>query len=340
MKYIQTRAFIKHLEGASPKQFSPIYLILTKNEYERKHALDSLLTFLLPASLNRDLCLKYFDGDSLQSAALFEELGSLSFFSAQRVVVIQNADKMKKTTMELVEKYFASPNPAVYLVLAAAAINHNTTFYKAAEKAGVALEIAEEKPWEKEKSVMAWMMQRATENRKTMAAEACQVLLKHLGTDQTLLHNELEKLFCYVGERTSITMQDVHAICSVINTETIWQLGEAIFRRDAPAALRIGKALLEESGNLIGLLKQIRHQFQTHFQICCLLNAGGGATEVSQAYPYMRGAILERNMQLAQRYGMYKFKQGILSIDEAELAAKNSGTDPEVLAEMLIIRLI
>jgi DNA polymerase-3 subunit delta len=90
---------------------------------------------------------------------------------------------------------------------------------------------------------------------------------------------------------------------------------------------------------LIVLLRQLRSQFQTEIQICTILAQGGGASEVTRQFTYMKGCILERHMALAQSYGLQNCKNGLLSIDETELQAKNSALEASLLADLLMIKL-
>lgn len=339
LKYSNLRAFEKHLEGAAPHHFSDVYMILSKEEFARKAGSDLLIKFLLKEEKVPEMCLHLFDAEIHTCDDVLNELQGLTFFSKKRMILLQNADKWDKAATAKLEAYFTAPNRSVYLVISASSINRATTFYKKAEKVGIILDIAEEKPWEKEKLLAEWLYTMAAQQGKKMDLATCQVFLKQLGTDQTLLHQELEKLICYVGERKEITSQDISAICSSINIENGWQLGESIFRKDPGTALRISKALLSEGLVLIALLRQIRAQFQTEYQVCSILSNGGGSNDVAQQFPYMKGHILERHVKLAQSYGMSNFKKGILKIDETELQAKNSGINPDLLAERLIIQL-
>ena len=128
-------------------------------------------------------------------------------------------------------------------------------------------------------------------------------------------------------------------MCQSNPSETIWQLGEALFRRDPGAALRISKGLLSEGSPFLGLLRQIRSQFQTEYQISCILADGGTSSDVAQNYPYMKGVILEKHLHTARSYGKEKFKKALLAIDETELSAKSSGADEDLLNERLIYQL-
>ena len=339
MKYTNARAFEKHLEAAAPQHFSNLYMILVKEAFARKTMVDLLVRVLLKEEKTPEMSVRLFDAESHSILDILSELQASTLFAKKRVLLLQNADSLDKAAMGKLEAYFAMPNPAVYLVITATTVNRATNFYKKAEKAGIILDIAEEKPWEKEKQLAEWLHEEARKQGKHIEMQTCGILLKQLGTDQALLHQELEKLINYTGERKDITPQDISVICIHVNVENIWQLGEAIFRKDTASALRIGKALLSEGVALIALLRQIRAQFQTEYQVCSILSAGGNSFDVTQQFPYMKGHILERHLQLAQHYGMQNFKNGILKIDETELQAKNSAADPDVLADRLFVRL-
>ncbi len=340
MKYVQFRPFEKHLEASAPQHFAPIYLILAKESAERKMATDRLLQALRQGS-GSTFSLKILEGESVSPQELYMELNSLSFFSDRLLLLIHQADQLKSESKELLEAEIAkSKHSLLYLVLTAETLSGATNFYKKIEKVGVVLDLNQpEKPWEKEKRMQEWLVSHASSCGKTLEPAASQALLQQVGTDFSQLQQELEKLICYVGERNQIRASDIATVCMSVNLETVWQLGEAIFQRHAADALRIGKALVSDGTAFFVLLRQIRNQFQTEYQVCSILAGGGNASDISVAFPYMKGTILNRHIQMAQGYGMPSLKRGLLEIDKTETLAKNSGIDPEVLAELLWIKL-
>ncbi len=339
MKYDNIRAFEKHLEGAAPRHFSPNYLIMGKEDFECREAVALVIKSILPKEGDRDMALRMFDGNQVELNDLLTELHSQSMFVPVRVICIQQAEKLKKAIMDELEKYLGKIPPNQYLVMSSSGIAKNTRFYKAAEKEGVVLDFPEAKPWEKEKKLTEWVGKLAARERKLMSYQVCQTFVQQAGTDMPTLAQELEKLFCYIGERNEITIQDVAKICTNHHVESIWQLGEAIFRRDAAVALRIIHSLLTEGQALLPLLRQVRSQFNTEFHICTMLQQGKHPQDVQQEYPYMRGQILDRHIESARSYGLEAFRQGILSIDETEMCIKNSQIDEQLLAQLLMIKL-
>lgn len=336
MKYDNIRAFEKHLEGA---KFSPLYLILGSGHCERQEAIDLLLQALLPAPGQKELCLTQMDGSRVDEQELGNGLHSYSLFSKLKVIWIQQADKLKKAVQDNLVVYFNRPFPDQFLILSGESWQKNTTFYRTADKEGVILDFADLKPWEKEKYLIEWVNKKGAAERKIIHYPVCQFLVKRVGQDMSSLSQEIEKLVCYVGEKKEITQHDVESVCHNQSTETIWQLGESIFRRDPAAALPIAHSLLTEGEPLLVLLRQIRSQFQTEFQISLLLAQGKPPQDISSEFPYLKGQILERHIRQAREYGMDSLKRGLLALDEAELKAKNSDRDDKWIMELLIVRL-
>lgn len=341
MKYSTQRAFEKHLADASPQHFSLIYTVLTKDDFIRKTSTDLLVKYLMPKEGSRSLSCRTIDGSRTELQPLLQELNTRGLFADKRVIVIEQADQLSKQICEKLESYLSRPSKDCYLVFTAGALNHSTRFYKALEKEGVILEIAEEKPWEKEKTVQEWLVGQAHRLGKNMEHQTAQLLVKQIGSDYAILNQELEKVACFIGERKIISENDVRTICITQSTDNAWQLGEAIFRLDGGGALKIVKGLLSSDASVFfGLIRQLRSQFQTAFQICSILANGGDQAEISRQFPYLRGQILERQLQASQKYGMARFKKGMILIDETELKAKNSSIDVALLADLLIIKLV
>lgn len=339
MKYTQLQAFSKHLQNAAPNHFAPVYVIIGKNAFERHAAVNSLLAALFPQEQERSLAVRTLEGEQVAVGALMSELYSQQLFASRRGLHLLNADKADKALTAKLESYFTNPDPTLYLIVSASALHHSSTFYKKCEKVAVLLEFAEEKPWEKEKSIISWIVAQVASEGKQINAAAAKHIVKLLGPEQSTLFNELKKLSCYVGNRKEITAQDITAICSSVNSENGWQLGEALLKREPAAALRIGRELLLEGNAAIGMVRQIRSQFQTAFQVGSIIAHGGSDGDITKLFPYMRGFTLERQRSLAQTYGIARFKTAMLLIDETEWQLKSSGTDTSFTIELLIMKL-
>lgn len=338
MKYTQLNAFEKHLNAASPHHFADVYVILSKESFERRLGEELLLKFMHSAFSG--LSPVILEGEDVGAQALRTELNTLSFFTPRHLVVIQHVEKLKAAAKEVLDDYLTKPSRKLFLVLSAESLAVNTVLYKKAEKAGVVLELGiGEKSWEKESRMAEWLVSSAASADKKLDSRAAQAMLQQLGVDQALLNQELQKLICYVGERSLITTEDVVTICINVNVETIWQLGEAIFKSEAGSAFRIAKSLLRQGGALIPLLRQLRTQFQTGLLVSSVLSKGGAPEEISKSLPYLKGSLLQRQIDFSKRYGMARYKKGLIQIDATETLSKNSAVDHELLLDKLLITL-
>ncbi len=335
MKYTQLSAFEKHLQNGAARFPPPLYLLIGKEDFSRRKALEALLKTY--GDLSSSSAVKTLEGDH---PAIFEELGALSLFSKRSILVLNAIEKWSKPTQKHVEKVLASPNTSQLLILNGTALNKNTTLYKRCETIGVLLEVPEEKPWEKEKSLAAWLIQAAQNLGKQCDPIAAQLLVKQLGVDQALLEQELFKLVCYVGERRRIEIADVATICGTLPTQTAWQLADALIKGDLAAAWPIANQLLLDPQQLLPLLRALRSQWQNGLQMTSLHQQGVSPEHIQRHFPNLSPSLIHRQLQQFIPYGMRRFKLGLLAIDSAESAAKNSGGDEQKILERLLFNLI
>lgn len=330
MKLDNLRAFDKQLQASAGLQPSTLYTIISKDSYDVKRALESLLRVL-------PLPVKSYPASQVASA--LADLNTYSLFSEKRIIHLTEIENLDKSSHPALVKAFQTLPKEVCLVLSGQALHRGSQLYKNAEENGVIVDIPELKPWEKEKVVEEWVVDHLQGCGKKITPQVAKLLVKQIGTDQSALFQEMEKLLCYTLDKQVVEMSDVSAITAAASLETIWQLGEALFNRQAEAAFRIASALVDEGNPILTLLRQVRSQFQTEFQVCCILDAGGTKQDVSAQFPYMKGFILDRHVQQATNYGRHRFKKALIKIDETEMAVKSSAVGPEILLDLLIGRL-
>jgi DNA polymerase-3 subunit delta len=309
-----------------------IYLVVAKEENERKAAVKRLLTTLLKEE-DSALGLKTFDNQEL--SPVLEELNTFNLLAERRVILVHNVETVQKG----LEKYFSNPADSTYLVMDSASLAKNTKLYREAAKHGVVIHLAAEKTWEKEARLAPWITEQAKLSGKTISQTAANHIVKQTGVDSELILREIEKLVCYIGERTEITADDVAAISVHTPISSIWQLGDAIFQRNKAEAIRILRALIDDGATVYSLLPQIRRQCQNGLHISSLLASGGSQYDVAKAFPYLKGNMLNRQIRSAQAYGMSGFRRGLQLLHDTDLLSKNSTTDQFFLLEMLVVKL-
>jgi DNA polymerase III subunit delta len=161
------------------------------------------------------------------------------------------------------------PWGAVRLLVTAGKIDKRRAFYRTIEKIGGVEHFAElsfeTKDWMER---MAEAAERVlNESGKRIDPATLSDLVTMVGPNLRQLHQEIEKLVLYVGERAQVQGDDVKAIVSRNRQSRAFALGDALGGRDLPGLLKaLGEELWEmqvdrkksEIGVLYGLISKVR----------------------------------------------------------------------------------
>lgn len=339
MRYTNLPAFEKHL-GSSGDHLSSLYLIIAKQPFHADRALEQLLQALFGDQKRTELNFKQFDGQQLSTDTFLTELEMLPVFSPLKVILVRRLDLLNKEPLQQLEKNLLNLTPGIKLVLLADEMSATSTFFKSVDQHGVIFHAVEQKPWQKESTLVDWALRQAASEKKRLSPAVAQMLVKRVGCDETFLRQEMEKIICYCIDKEEITQQDVQAVAGFVDSDDIWQLGEALMRSDGAASIKAVRALLDGGNHLIMIVAQLRTQIQQLYQLCSLLANGARDEDLAGAFPKMSAAMLKRKTALARGYGVKRFKRALLDLADTEMLVKDSRADMTLLAERLIFRLI
>ncbi len=325
-------ADLPSLVRAIEQQKAPAYGIIGAEQYDVRQALTIVLSHC-PSP-------RTFHGNEVTRQALQYELDTIPLFEERRCVVIHDVDKVPASVSSYLRNYLRSPLPSTTLVITAQTLVTTKALAKLIENAGVLLHFPNPKPWEVKDSIVSWIQQQCAVQKKRIAPHASQYLVDDIGMDKMLLSQEIEKLVCYIGDRDTITADDIAAICCPTSTDTIWQWRDVIFARNTSAALRMGHSLLDSGAHtFLSITAVLRSQFTMCCSIADAEERRLPLTNITKTYPYLKGKLLNRTVSISKRYGSDNFKRGLVAIGNVEQQAKNSEGSHELLLEKLIIQL-
>ncbi|MDF1825812.1 MAG: DNA polymerase III subunit delta [Verrucomicrobiales bacterium] len=209
-------------------------------------------------------------------ANTIEAIQTLPFFGGDKVVWLQSANffsdsqtgKAESTlaSIEALGNLLESGLPAdVKLIISASELDKRRAFFKKLNK------IAEVKFFDKvdikkdnwEQEMMPFVEKEAQAIGLTFDSGALDRFVLLAGVETRIVRSELEKLAIYVGERAA-TEADVSAVVSASHVGIIFEIGDAIARKDLPKALDLIEQQLRNGENAVGILlaaivPKIRH---------------------------------------------------------------------------------
>lgn len=268
---------------------------------------------------------------------LFEELSSGSLFREKKLVCCP-LEELSKQKHESIVSQLKNASPEKRYLFYGESLLKSSPLHKAFEVEGVVLDLAEEKPWEKEKAMTEWLLYEAEKDKKRISYQAVNALVKGSQHSFAILSGEWEKLCLYTDGRDNVEETDLEAVSILEQEENPWGLGDALLQRDGKKALEIAFYQLDQGSAVIQLLRQMRHQMQTTLKTALHQQEGSLADWMAQN-PYMKGGIVDKQLKGAAAYGIQRLCSALQLIDQYEFKAKDSLDQPKLLITQLIGRL-
>lgn len=315
MKFPTSGAFEKHLKESFPDHLSHFYLFVSPCDYEKRLWTESLTTLLKQKDANVQL--QRFDATETSPMAIQDEARAPSLWGGLRVLIVEQIDKVKPLGSFL--DLLSHRAPDVILIFLANTSKPVAELYQKGKKDLIAVDVSDEKPWDKERRVQEWIRSRASKIGKQLSSDVAALLIKHLGTDLATLDQELKKLAAYVGERGVLDKKDIEEICGAKDLSTGWQLSESLVWK-GPISLD-GKA--GELSFLFPFIGQIRYQLQLGAQLADLIERK--APDLKKHFPTQRN--LDKFIPIATARGSRFFLNGLLRLYDFELLSKSAPLD-------------
>lgn len=301
--------------------------------YLRRESVDALARGLLGGEPD-DLALTRFAGEKAGLADVLDELRTLPFLVARRVVIVEDADPFVSAHRKELEALAdGRPTPGA-LILVVKTWPSNTKLAKAVAKGGMAVEC--KAPDERE--LPQWLVPFARSRSSVkLHPAAAQLLVELVGPDIGLLATEVEKLAVSVGERKEIGREDVAKLVGAGRVEKVWTALDAATTGRGGEALADLDKLMASGEHPVGLLAAMASSLRKLHHAGQLRRARrdlDAACRESGAFPAAR--VRDQHAHLGPR----RVDALPALLLKADLDLKGSTSlPPEAVLEQLIVRL-
>ena len=226
MPAVTPRALRTALDAGS---FDPVYVLFGAEDYIKEEVLRLLLARAVDAAM-RDFNVDVRRGPELDAAALNSTLDQLPMMAERRVVVIRDAQALKKAPLAVLDRYLAKPSRDLVLVLMLPAEQEVPKSWPAHSTTCECKPLTED-------AVMKWIAHHLHDTlHGSITPDAATLLVSHVGNDLAQLTSELDKLLSYTNG-AEITAESVHAVVGIRHGETLADLLDCVAVRNASGAL-------------------------------------------------------------------------------------------------------
>lgn len=328
-------AFLRQVQKG---QFAPVYLLAGSEVFFRDKVREAVIEFFLGGRaedlVEHDLA-EVAVRDALDDAA------TLGLFASRRVVWLRNAEAILprrvaraaaaeendteratagRHSLETISAYLKRPNPQTVVVFEAR-LDEKEKISRLEKILEGCQKVELERP--PAPDAARHLSEEARRAGYSLDGQAALELVESAGSNLARARTELDKLMAYAGARRTITLEDVRALVPAEPTYIVWELGDAIGRRDAAGALERLAALLRVGHKPLPILGLIASHIRK------LLRAKSGTSQWLP--PEVR--------RQAQKIPMADLVKALERLFQADLELRSSPPDDQLVLERLVLDL-
>ena len=214
------------------KSFHKVYLLTGDEPYlvlQAKHMLKN-------AMIKEGDTMNYaaFTDGKIDLNTLQELAFTYPFFSEKRLLLLDGTGILKTGKDEFVSIMENMPETTC-IIICEPEVDKRSKVYKWIKKNGYVGEFLKKN--QTEKVLLRWIAALLGKEKKQIRENNARYFLQKTGDDMFQIKNEIDKLIAYAGDREEITQADIDAVASGEVQDKIFDLVDAIARKNKAAAL-------------------------------------------------------------------------------------------------------
>jgi DNA polymerase III subunit delta len=329
-------SYDEFLEATKGKNYAAIYVFTGQEEYFVDDCTRRIAADLLTAdtkAFNYDVLY----GSKVEAKDVLALASSYPMMSERRVVIVKEFEKLVsgEQSKDLFAAYISKPLDSTCLVLISEAPDFRVKPFNELKKRGAVYGF----PTLWDNQIPPWINARCRAMGKAIDADACNLLHAYAGNSLLALQNEFEKLFTFIGDRTQVTAEDVAAVVGVSKGFTIFELQNALGKRDLSESLRILQRMLDAGETPVMMIVMLTRYFTALWKIQGLLQNGLAEPSIASELK-MSPFILKNYLSAAAKFSTHDFERAFAALLDADLQLKSASPDPYHLMELLMYALV
>ena len=321
------------------------YVVHGTDEFTRAEALASFKRRLGPTD-TVDLNTILLDGGRLTLAELHHTCDSIPFLAEKRLVIVEGlltrlTSRKDRELSTVQREYLAAladylprlPETTRLVFIEEKSLPANHPIVQLAQR--------EERGYVKRfdppaaKTLPRWIEERARRHGGEIEPQAAGQLAAVVGADLRLLDQEIVKLVTYTNAERPITQADVETIVPYAQAAIVFDMVDALGRRDGRTAAQTLHRLLDAGEHPLGLLAMIVRQFRLLIQVKELKAEGATPQDVARAlkihpFPARKLHSQATHFTGAQLEAVYRH------LLDTDVAIKTGEIEAEVALDLLV----
>ncbi len=299
----------------------------------------------------REYNVERFNLDENSWAEVIDLARTIPFFlSPWRIIVVEvspgKKENLSSHEQKILEGYFTSPSSRTVMVIVfSGKIRKTSSFFKYfSSLPSITVLIKQLRPL-KQRALYAWMGKKFSSRGKTADPEAMRRIEELIGNDLRRINNEIEKLMTYVGEKSTVELDDVNQISGWVKTFFEWEISDSLARADFGQCLLVLDNLFKEGIKPEYIQGSVVRFFRDILQAKFLIK--GEDVDKKAIFKELRPQIHEKFgnfyttkfkefFSLVEKFSMKDLNYVLAELENVDLKIKTSGLNPKTLLESFL----
>lgn len=333
------------IDSVERGQLLPVYVLLGEERYLRTRVVSALRAAATAGAVpgfNED---EFTAGDADVNAVL-GAARTLPMMAQRRWVLVRELDRWEGKTddeppsksssaLDQLAEYAAAPSETSVVVLCANKLNGRRRLITQAKKHGFLVE-CQSLP---KQQLPSWVQGAARARGHRMTASAAELVAEVAGPDLATMDDVIERASLFAGAGREITEDTIEELIPIVKPATVWQLVDAIGRRDRGAALSLLERVYEPADRglrLLGVLSWSARQM-LRFQAGLADGLRGADAAKAAGVPPFRARVLEQQLRRMPATTLERWLQILAEVDLRLKGA--SKLPPRAVLEAALIEL-
>jgi DNA polymerase-3 subunit delta len=316
-------------------EIATLYLLHGEEDFLLDERLEELKNLAVPAaaqSFNVDIVY----GSKADVSEIIAQASAFPMMSERRAVIVKEADKLtlSEEGKEVLSKYIKHPALTTVLIVVAEHPDLRKKPFSDLKNNAV----VEEFKRLREPQLVDWIRRRVKKAKKTIADDAAILIAATVGDSLRMIDGELAKLLTFINDRETISSDDITAVVGLSKKYSVFELVNAVGRKDAPGALAIINRMLE-----VGEAPQQINAMLTRFFIQLWkyeeLRFQGLPTQQLASELGVAPYFLKQTLEQASNFTAVQVEACLAALLAADVEMKTRSTDQRTVMEVLIYAL-
>ena len=270
-----------------------------------------------------------FDASS-EPAEIVGALQTSSLLGGKRLVVVRDAQDLKKDHAEALTAYLESPSPDSVLVLVA----EGRTKLDAAIKSHGAVVMLDPP---KGRKLVAWLKERSREHKAKLDDRGAWALIDTVGTELRDLDGALSQLVTSLGAGAAIGAAEVRAAFPRLADERVFAFTDAVGDRRLSVAMSTLRRLLDQGDEPLVLFGSLNAHIKRMLRARRFAERGPQAVGDALGLPGWRA---ERLTKQSRSYREEELVAAVATLAETDVEMKGGDLPPAAALERAVIRIV